>query len=175
MSESKNPTRAVPRVRPINRFLKKGALTFGACLALADEVFAQPAVVLPGHKPFRRYKQPLPANRQRTGLGRHRCGRPHVRFWGGRGRANLGRRDLRRGHGRGSSELHVLALSLIETPFAPRGNNETKTRSRISGAQCSADPHGNREEAVPLLRRWRSAGKGLPCYKSEGQWAYVEE
>jgi predicted site-specific integrase-resolvase len=25
------------------------------------------------------------------------------------------------------------------------------------------------------LRRWRSAGKGPPCYKLEGQWAYVEE
>jgi hypothetical protein len=24
------------------------------------------------------------------------------------------------------------------------------------------------------LRRWRSAGKGPPCYKLEGQWAYVE-
>ncbi len=25
------------------------------------------------------------------------------------------------------------------------------------------------------LRRWRSAGKGPPCYKLEGQWAYVED
>jgi type IV secretory pathway VirB2 component (pilin) len=41
MFESSNPTTAVPKVRPVKRFLKKGALTFGACLALADEVFAQ--------------------------------------------------------------------------------------------------------------------------------------
>ena len=41
MVESSNPTTGAPRVRPVNRFLKKGALTFGACLALADEVFAQ--------------------------------------------------------------------------------------------------------------------------------------
>jgi Helix-turn-helix domain len=25
------------------------------------------------------------------------------------------------------------------------------------------------------LRRWRAAGKGPPCYKLEGQWAYLEE
>jgi type IV secretory pathway VirB2 component (pilin) len=37
MTESSNPR----RVQPVNRFLQKGALTFGACLALADEVFAQ--------------------------------------------------------------------------------------------------------------------------------------
>src|SRR5258708_36146519 len=41
MVESSNPTTAAPRVRPVNRFLKKGALTFGSCLALEDEVFAQ--------------------------------------------------------------------------------------------------------------------------------------
>jgi type IV secretory pathway VirB2 component (pilin) len=41
MVESSNPTTGAPRVRPVNRFLKKGALTFAACLALADEVFAQ--------------------------------------------------------------------------------------------------------------------------------------
>ena len=29
------------KTRPANKLLKKGALTFGACLALADEVFAQ--------------------------------------------------------------------------------------------------------------------------------------
>ncbi len=28
-------------MRQVNRFLKKGALTFSTCLALADEVFAQ--------------------------------------------------------------------------------------------------------------------------------------
>ena len=41
MTESSNPTTGVARMRPVNRFLKRGALTFGACLALADEVFAQ--------------------------------------------------------------------------------------------------------------------------------------
>ena len=41
MAESSNPTTTEAKVRPVNRFLKKGALTFGACLALADEVFAQ--------------------------------------------------------------------------------------------------------------------------------------
>jgi hypothetical protein len=25
------------------------------------------------------------------------------------------------------------------------------------------------------LRRWRTTGKGPPCYKLEGHWAYVEE
>ncbi len=33
MPESSNPTTAAPRVRPVKSFLKKGALTFGACLA----------------------------------------------------------------------------------------------------------------------------------------------
>lgn len=37
MAESSNPTTSA-KVRPVKRFLKKGALTFGACLALADEV-----------------------------------------------------------------------------------------------------------------------------------------
>ena len=37
MAESSNPTTPA-KVRPVKRFLKKGALTFGACLALADEV-----------------------------------------------------------------------------------------------------------------------------------------
>ena len=41
MAESSNPTTTEAKVKPVNRFLKRGALTFGACLALADEVFAQ--------------------------------------------------------------------------------------------------------------------------------------
>ncbi len=41
MAESPSPTTGVPRVRPVKKFLKKGTLTFGTCLALADEVFAQ--------------------------------------------------------------------------------------------------------------------------------------
>ena len=60
MAESSNLTTAESRMRQVNRFLKKGALTFGACLALADEVFAQQGAVLPGRRPFRRYKRPLP-------------------------------------------------------------------------------------------------------------------
>lgn len=40
MAESSNPT-TTAKMRPVNRLLKNGALTFGACLALADEVFAQ--------------------------------------------------------------------------------------------------------------------------------------
>src|SRR6266850_8419072 len=41
MPETSYPTATETKVRPTNRLLKKGSLTFGACLALADEVFAQ--------------------------------------------------------------------------------------------------------------------------------------
>lgn len=41
MSESPLPTAAKAKARPTSRLLKRGALTFGTCMALADEVFAQ--------------------------------------------------------------------------------------------------------------------------------------
>src|ERR1700733_12801161 len=41
MAQNSNPTITDAKAQPVNRFLKKSALTFGACLALADEVFAQ--------------------------------------------------------------------------------------------------------------------------------------
>src|SRR5258706_8075719 len=68
MVESSNPTTGAPRVAPVNRFLKKGALTFGACLALADEVFAQQG----GGSPWTQAVQALQAALSRpnaTGLG----------------------------------------------------------------------------------------------------------
>lgn len=40
MRNSSNPNSTSPR-RPTKHFLKKGWLTFAACMALADEVFAQ--------------------------------------------------------------------------------------------------------------------------------------
>ena len=40
MQSSSNPNSASPS-RPQKRFLKKGLLTFAACMVLADEVFAQ--------------------------------------------------------------------------------------------------------------------------------------
>jgi len=41
MPENPFPSTAETKTRPAHRLLKKGALTFGACLALADEVLAQ--------------------------------------------------------------------------------------------------------------------------------------
>ena len=41
MAQSSNPTITEAKMQPANRFLKKTALTFSACLALAEEVFAQ--------------------------------------------------------------------------------------------------------------------------------------
>ena len=41
MADSSIPTTAETKAQPVNKFLRKGALTFAGCLALADEVFAQ--------------------------------------------------------------------------------------------------------------------------------------
>lgn len=66
MAESSNPTTTEAKVQPVNRFLKKGALTFGACLALADEVFAQQGGGSPVRRQSKHSKRPLPVRSPRV-------------------------------------------------------------------------------------------------------------